>query len=185
MGDNTRSALVFTKVDKEYKGIRQPIASEEQLLSGAIIEIAHVRSSFGPPIPPQYILPIEGAGYAPAIKVLDSVKRGSDDDRQLRKDRLADRDARLDDLLLEHIEGREKHDPLTAGFFYKDKDAREAHLGGASRDSVTKALQRLVDTGRLTVKDAGVGRSKTYHLTVAQTDPQPAEARVEGEEADY
>ena len=130
---------MFTRVDKEYKGIRQPIASEEELLSGEIIEIAHVRSSFGPPIPPQYILPIEGAGYAPAIKVLDSVKRGGEDERQLRKDRLADRDARLDDLLLDHIEGRDSHDPFTSGFSYNDKDAREAHLGAASTASVAEA----------------------------------------------
>ena len=185
MGDNTRSSLVFTRVDTEYKGIRQPIASEEELLSGEIIEIAHVRSSFGPPIPPQYILPIEGAGYAPAIKVLDSVKRGGEDERQLRKDRLADRDARLDELLLDHIEGRDSHDPLTSGFFYNDKDAREAHLGGASRDSVTKALKRLAEAGQLIVKDAGVGRAKTYHLPDAQAASQRVKTSVEVEEADY
>jgi len=51
MGDNTRSALVFTRVDKDYKGKWQPIASEEQLMSGDIIEIQHFRSSFGPLIP--------------------------------------------------------------------------------------------------------------------------------------
>jgi len=185
MGDNTRSALVFTRVDKDYKGIRQPIGSEEQLLSGEIIEIAHVRSSFGPLIPPQYILPIEGAGHAPALKVLESVKRGGDEERQLRKDRLADRDARLDDLLLDHIEGRDSHDPLTSGFFYNDKDAREAHLGGASRDSVRKALQRLVEAGQLVVKDAGVGRAKNYHLPGAQAASQPVTASVQVEEADY
>ena len=185
MGDNTRSALVFTKVDKEYKGIRQPIASEEELRSGEIIEIAHVRSSFGPLIPPYYILPVEGAGPAPALKVLESVKRGGNDERQLRKEQLADREALLDDLLIDHIEGRDSHRPLWAGFFYNDKDAREAYLNGASRDAVTKALARLVEADKLILKDAGKGKSKTYHLPGAHDAPKINSSNTDTEEADY
>lgn len=185
MGDNTRSALVFTKVDKDYKGIRQPAASEEQLLSGEIIELAHVRSSFGPLIPPQYILPIEGAGHAPALKVLESVKRGGNDERQLRKEQRAGREALLDDLLLDHIEGRDSHSPLTSGFFYNDKDAREAYLEGASRDAVTKALARLVKAGKLILKDAGKGKTKTYYLPNAQDVAKPLSPNPITEDADY
>ena len=185
MGDNTRSALVFTKVDKDYKGIRQPIASDEELLSGEIIEIAHVRSSFGPLIPPYYILPVEGAGPAPALKVLESVKRGGNDERLLRKEQLADREALLDDLLIDHIEGRDSHRPLWAGFFYNDKDAREAYLNGASRDAVTKALARLVEAGKLILKDAGKGKSKTYHLPGSYGAEAPVIANTDTYEADY
>ena len=185
MGDNTRSALVFTRVDKDYKGIWQPIASDEELRSGEIIEIAHVRSSFGPLIPPYYVLPVEGAGPAPALKVLESVKRGGNDERQLRKEQLADREALLDDLLLDHIESRDSHSPLWAGFFYNDKDAREAYLNGASRDAVTKALERLVKAGRLILKNAGKGKAKTYHLPGAHDAPNTHPSSTDTEEADY
>ncbi len=185
MGDNTRSSLVLTRVDKEYKGIRQPIASKEQLLSGEIIEIAHVRSSFGAKIPPYYILPIDGVGHAPAIVVIDSVKRGGDDERQLKKAQTADSQAMLDELLLEHIESRDSHSPLRAGFFYNDKDARDIYLEGASRDAVTKALARLVEADKLILQDGGAGKSKTYYLPDAHGATKTLPSNTDTEEADY
>jgi len=128
---------------------------------------------------------LRAQGLAPALKVLESVKRGGNDERQLREERLADREALLDGLLIDHIEGRDSHSPLWAGFFYNDKDARDAYLDGASRDAVTKALARLVEAGKLILKDAGKGKSKTYHLPGVHDAPKITTSNTDTEEADY
>jgi len=176
LGDNTRSALVMTKLDKSYKGIRQPKATPDEIAEGRIIEMAHARNSFGPLIEPRYFRAVSGEGHHPIMEEIESVRRGSLEEQEWKtahKEELGDV---TQTLILEYIREMDETggDPISSGWI-DNVDRRKEHLRGVSRNVAREAMKELLGKGKVIKVDNGNGKATNYILPTSQYDvPAPS-----------
>ena len=78
LGDNTRSFFVISVLDKEYKGEEPPLAAAKEFIDGSLIEVKHVRYSFGPTVDLEYFRKRSGYAYAP---ILEKLEKATDNDK--------------------------------------------------------------------------------------------------------
>jgi len=165
LGDNTRSSVSMTKLDRQYKGIRQPMCSPDDIAEGRIIEMGHARNSFGPLMEPRYFRAKTGEGYHPIMEEIPSVKRGSQEEQDWREEFAKDQAGNAADMLVAYVIEAEDNgwDALTA-VDVDDIDFRKQYLCGISRKDARKGKDELVASGRV-VKVAGKrGQHTTFHM---------------------
>lgn len=164
LGDNTRSSLVMTRLDRNYKGIRQPMVTHDEIMEGRIIEMAHARNSFGPTIEPRYFRAQPGKGGHPIMEEIQSVRRGSDEERKWRQEFDGDQADVASELIMAYVIESEGSggDALTTGMI-DDAEFRKAHLNGVTRKDARGGRDKLVEAGRLIKVPGARGRNTTYH----------------------
>lgn len=169
LGDNTRSSVAMTKLDRQYKGIRQPMASHDDIAEGRIIEMAHVRNSFGSLMPPRYFRAVSGEGHAPLMEEIPSVRRGSQEEADWRQENARDQAGNAADMLMAYVIEAEDNgwDALTS-VEVDDADFRKQHMTGISRKDARAGKNELVASGKLIKVDGKRGQHTTFHTPGSQ-----------------
>ncbi|WOJ95769.1 AAA family ATPase [Congregibacter brevis] len=150
LGDNTRSFTVLTRINKD-SDTEAPIApAPEDMKQGRVVEVAHVRNSFGSKLPPAYFVIRSGRCNGPR---LDPLAIASPEDiRAAALERLDEERRNATRRALEVIEsqGGDVH------YRCFDKGTRE--LLGVTQAQGRQLIDTLVEDGVLEAYDS-VGQS--------------------------
>lgn len=163
LGDNTRSFVVFTKVEGDYKPSRVPDCPRELTYSGELIEVTHARNSFGPVMPASYIRAVAGSGPSPALQYVPSFDANSPVAADKRKRDQERRQSDAKDLLLAFL--KSKDGPVRKSML-EHAENRDVHLGGMSRSAYRSTLETLVDEGLVVIIPSRVNEPTLISLAV-------------------
>ena len=68
LGDNTRSMVVLTRLDADYRGNLPTVIDPADIEAGRAFEVYHVRNSYGPTREPEYYITRAGYCHGPVLE---------------------------------------------------------------------------------------------------------------------
>ena len=168
LGDNTRSMTVLTRMDDDYQGSENVIFDAEDLMSGRLFEVSHVRNSYGECLSAEYYATRKGE----CGPVLESLAVGSEEEMRKRAlERLADKEREVVDRVIDCI----KSEGGRVGRKYFDSATKDK-IGCSQKDS-RRIIEQMIEDALLEV-DQEVTRSgqtkavlKVCDLPLTHLDP--------------
>ncbi|MCR9104731.1 MAG: helicase RepA family protein [Gammaproteobacteria bacterium] len=159
LGDNTRSMIVLTRLDNEYRGAQPIVVDREDIDSGRVFEVTHVRNSYGPTREPQYFITRQGYCHGP---ILESVPIANAAD--VMQARLAAMDAKANAAASKIRDIIESKHSVPRKFF----DAGTKSLIGITQAESRALIEEMLETGALEVVEEPAGKATRKMLRLAK-----------------
>ena len=171
LGDNTRSSVAMTGLDKNYGGIRMPMVSQLEINEGRIVEMAHTRNSFGKLMEPRYFRAVSGEGHAPMMEEIPSLRRGTKEAIDWKVEHGAEQVESIGEAILQYMRDEFEAGRDSVGSDLTDnEELRHKVLPGVARNKARSARDQLVVDGKVIKVHQGSGRPVRYYLVGNEPD---------------
>lgn len=161
LGDNTRSMVVLTRLDSDYRGSEPIVIDHDDLARGRAFEVTHVRNSYGPTRPPAYYITRHGYCYGPTLEPVPIASA-----EELTKAKLESIERQYNAAATRVCEViKAKGGKVPKKFF----DSKTKSLIGVTQEQGRELIKELLDAGTLEeFEDTGSrGRPKMLRLNNA------------------
>lgn len=174
LGDNTRSSLTMTTVDKNYPGIRIPQCSQAEINEGRIIEMAHTRSSFGQTMEPRYFRAKNGLGNFPIMEEIPSLKRGTQEAIEWKANQKDNGAEDAATLILAYMQDEfDSGRDFIGNAILEDEKLRAKILPKVARNPARAAMAKLIEDGKVVKVSKGTGKPVQYYLAGNESHEEP------------